>query len=193
MKYPRSPRATSPYPPTPPSPTLPPCPHARARPPHTSRCAAAQRPRCGCRACPALPLLCLPLSESGYFPPRPSAHVRPAPSQVRFVCLFRPVQSLPTGPSTPHPTPAWQIRLVSLCPLVHRASNPSCAGLFQAQAEGKTRSAQFNSTQTLGSAGQSRGAAPEGKSRVAYCSGRGGCHHLLVSLTRRWVTHFTQS
>ena len=26
-----------------------------------------------------------------------------------------------------------------------------------------------------------------------YWSGRGGCHHLLVSLTRRWVTHFTQS
>ena len=59
--------------------------------------------------------------------------------------LFRPFQHPPAGPSAPHPVRAWQIRLVSLCRLVRRASIPSCAGLFQAQAARKN--AQHNSKQ----------------------------------------------
>ena len=68
---------------------------------------------------PCLP--CFPLSESGHFSPRPSAHVRPAPSQIRFVPLFRPFQHPQRGPRP-------LIRLVpgryDLSPFVHLSIAP---------------------------------------------------------------------
>ncbi len=122
----------------------------RRLPPPTG--AAAQRrklrvqglPCQGVGAGPALP--CFPLSISGHLSPRPSASVRPAPCQIRLVPLFRPFQHPPAGPSAPHPVRAWQIRLVSLCRLVRRASIPSCTASLQARAAGKSRahhSSQF--------------------------------------------------
>ena len=92
-----------------------------------------------------LPLPCFPLSISGHFPPRSSAPVRLAPWQIRLVPLCRLFRRPPTGPSDHRPASAWQIRLVPLCRLVRRASIPSCAGLFQAQAARKN--AQHNSKQ----------------------------------------------
>ena len=122
----------------------------RRLPPPTG--AAAQRrklrvqglPCQGVGAGPALP--CFPLSISGHLSPRPSASVRLAPCQIRLVPLFRPFQHPPAGPSAPHPVHAWQIRLVSLCRLVRRASIPSCTASLQARAAGKSRahhSSQF--------------------------------------------------
>ena len=107
---------------------------------------AAAAARCGCRACPAH-LPCFPLSISGHFSPRPSTSVRPAPYQIRLVPPFRPFQHPPAGPSAPHPARAWQIRLVSLCRLVRRASIPSCAAPPQARRSRKRRAAPFKANQ----------------------------------------------
>ena len=107
----------------------------RTSTPHASdsRC----RPTPQARAAGRLP--CFPLSKSRHFPPGPSPHLRPAPSQIRFVSLCRLFRRPPAGPSAPRLARAWQIRLVSLCPLVHRTSNPSCAAFPQARAAGKER------------------------------------------------------
>ena len=94
---------------------------------------------------PLLPATCFPLSDSRHSSPRPSAHVRPAPYQIRFVPIFRPFQRPPDGPSALHPAHAWQLRLVSLCRLVRRASIPSWIPFPQARAAGKD--AQHNSRQ----------------------------------------------
>ena len=141
-----------------------PYPHAHAHapdratspaPPADHECGRRHRPppppalpRCGCRAW-ALP--CFPLSVSRHFPPRPSAHVRPAPCQIRLVPLFRPFQHPPAGPLAPHPVRAWQIRLVSLCRLVRRASIPSCTASLQARTSRK-KARQDNSKQLKPSA-----------------------------------------
>ena len=135
-----------PSPHTPSTPTLPPCPPTRARPQSSFPRRQENLDASRLQQPPRLP--CFPLSESHLFPPRPSAHVRTAASQIRFVPLFRPFQHPQRGPRPLIRPRAWHIRLVSLCPLVRRASNPSCAGLFQAQAAPKKHSAQFNSIQT---------------------------------------------
>ena len=80
-----------------------------------------------------------PFVEIPPFSARALAHLRPAPSQIRFVSLCRLFPRPPAGPSAPRPARAWQIRLVSLCPLVHRASNPSWTAFPQARAAGKSR------------------------------------------------------
>ena len=82
----------------------------------------------------------LPCCLSGRFAPRPPSPLRPAPSQLRLVCLFHPFQSPPTGPSASHPAHAWQLRLVSLCRLVRRTSNRIWTAIFQARPAGKKRS-----------------------------------------------------
>ena len=147
-------------------PTITPCPPARARPqssppgqpgePDAFRLRQPLQPnaaRCWCRACPgegrgrALP--CFPLSVCGDPPTRPSPHLRRRGPHIRLVPLFQPFQHPPAGPSAPRPTRAWQIRLVSLCRLVHRASNPSWTAFPQARAAGKSHthhSAQFKPT-----------------------------------------------
>ncbi len=94
---------------------------------------------------PLLPATYFPLSVLGHSSPGPSAHVRPAPCQIRFVPIFRPIQRPPDGPSAVHPAHAWQLRLVSLCRLVRRASIPSWIPFPQARAAGKD--AQHNSRQ----------------------------------------------
>ena len=129
-------------------------------------------PRCGCRACPkgGPPQGAVPLQRPNpppgpnpqakaagrlvslcrfpaIFRPGPRPHVRPAPCQIRLVSLFRPFQHPPAGPSAPHPGHAWQIRLVSLCRLVRRASIPSCAAPPQARAGRKTALTLFRSNQ----------------------------------------------
>ena len=148
--------------PLPPHPLHPlPYPHAHAHapdratppaPPADHECGRRhrrrRRPPCqGVGAGWALP--CFPLSVSRHFPPRPSAHVRPAPCQIRLVPLFRPFQHPPAGPLAPHPVRACQIRLVSLCRLVRRASIPSCAVSLQARRSRKKRATLFKAIQTL--------------------------------------------
>ncbi len=152
--------ATSPYPPTPPIPYPTPMP-TRTRVPLTLSLSkgphlpppTALQPNaagCGCRACPGegrgIALPCFPLSVCGDPPTMPSPHLRRRGPHIRLVPLFQPFQHPPAGPSAPHPARAWQIRLVSLCRLVHLASNPICAAFPQARAAGKSRthhSAQF--------------------------------------------------
>ncbi len=107
--------------------------------------------RCGCRACPAP---CFPLSVSGHPSPRPSASVRLAPGQIRLVPLCRRFRRAPAGPSDHRPASAWQIRFVSLCPLVQVRSNPSCTASSQAGPAGKN--AQHNSKQVKSPPAQSR-------------------------------------
>ena len=63
-----------------------------------------------------------------------------------------PLSTLPAPPNRRRrtlPGHAWQIRFVSLCRLVQRRSNPSCAASLQARAPRKKRDGQFNATQTL--------------------------------------------
>ncbi len=193
--------ATSPYPLAPLSPTLPPCPPTAAchpiskdQPPLRSNAPPALAAgRLRVHGLPCLATTCFPLSISGHFSPRPSASVRLAPWQIRLVPLCRPFRRPPTGAVNPRPGHAWQIRFVSLCRLVQRGSNPSCAASLQARAGRKFAHTLFRSNQIPLGGGSRVGQRRRERWRAGYCSGRGGCHHLLVSLTRRWVTHFTQS
>ena len=123
-----------------------------------------------------LPLPCFPLSISRHFSPGPTAPVRPAPSQIRLVPLFRPFQLPPAGPSAPHPARACQIRLVFLCRLVRRASNPSWTAFPQARR--REKNAQHNSTQLKPRHSQPPQAEGAGHALPALTALPAGCYRL---------------
>ena len=130
-------------------------------------------PRCGCRACPkgGPPQGAVPLQRPNP-PPGPNPQAKAAGRLVslcRFPAIFRRGPRPPFGSrparydlspffdrfNTPQRGPrpliqvrAWQIRLVSLCRLVRRASIPSCAAPPQARAGRKNAHTLFRSTQT---------------------------------------------
>ena len=116
---------------------------------------AAAAARCGCRACPGegrgLALPGCNLFPFVDFSPFSTQAVGPRSARALSdtTCfLFVDFSDAPQQGRRPtRPARAWQIRLVSLCRLVQRGSNPSCTASLQARrSRKKTRATiQFKS------------------------------------------------
>ena len=193
-----------PIPQPPPSPTLPPCPptaRARLRSSFLSRQGRRRSPpptlpstnprRLTRLAAPAIwdsfhtPLF-RPISLSAT--PRESFRA-PPPRGLSPICDRRLKPAIARRPPSWHPSPRLtQSTQFQAAPISPRIESRSCAATLQARTGRKKRAntIRFDSNRRPQPSGKGQGLP-------CYWSGRGGCHHLLVSLTRRWVTHFTQS
>ena len=94
-----------------------PCEGRKSSTPPCSTTLQPQRPKSGFRVCPAL----FHLSTSPHFSPRPTAHVRPASSQIRLFPFCDRFNTLQPGPRPPErPVPGRY----DLSPFVHLSVAP---------------------------------------------------------------------